>query len=207
VDIVWQDGAFRIAGPDMTAAISFPEPGATFVGARFQPGAARVWLGLPMSEIVNQQVDLADLWGGVAHELARKVEDAATAEEQAAILQSELLRLIRDGQEPAREAAAVFALMRQGNGPGGTMSLLLDRLDASPRTLRRRCHEHFGYGPKTLHRILRFQRLLSTVAKSPRSSLAGMALDVGYADQSHMSRDLRQLTGLSPKAFVRQFAV
>jgi AraC-like DNA-binding protein len=207
VDIVWSEGFFHVAGPDLTAATPLFEPSTTIVGVRFQPGAARSWLGLPMSEIVGLQVDLGDLWGAVARAISERMEDALSTEQRAAILQRELVRFLSDIEEPARDASAVFGLMQQGSAaPGATITKILDRLDMSPRTLRRRSHEHFGYGPKTLDRILRFQRLLALAIRSPKIPLAGMAYDVGYADQAHMSREVRELTGLSARAFVKQLA-
>lgn len=207
VDLLWREGALRVAGPDVKAATPVLQPRATIVGVRFRPGAARNWLGLPMSEIVGLQVDLAELWGRRASEMSDRIGQASTAVEQSFILQSELVRLMPDNGKPASDAAAVFNLLRHDPvEPRSKISIILDRLDTSPRTLRRRCHEHFGYGPKTLDRILRFQRLLSFAVASPGTALARLAYDVGYADQAHMSREVKDLTGLSARAFVRQLA-
>ena len=207
VDLLWREGALRVAGPDVTSATPIPQPGATIIGARFQPGAARNWLGLPMSEIVGLQIDLAELWGRRASEMSDRIGQVSTLEEQSALLQRELLRLMPEKDEPARDAAAVFGLMqRDAAEPGTKISIILDRLDTSERTLRRRCHEQFGYGPKTLDRILRFQRLLALAIASPGTALSGMAYEVGYADQAHLSREVKDLTGFSAQALVKQVA-
>jgi AraC-like DNA-binding protein len=207
VDLLWRDGALRVAGPDITAAMPTLEPGATIIGARFQPGAARNWLELPISEIVGLQIDLSELWGREADEISDRIGEAETNEERSALLQGELLRLMPEKGEPARDAAAVFNLMQQDAAETGTkISIALDLLDTSERTLRRRSYEHFGYGPKTLDRILRFQRLMSLARASPRATLAGLAYEIGYADQAHLSREVRDLTGLSARAFVKQLA-
>ena len=68
--------------------------------------------------------------------------------------------------------AFVFnALKTESAGLG--LSVILDRLDVSPRTLRRHCQEAFGYGPKTLDRILRFQRFLGLARRAEAPRLAG----------------------------------
>jgi AraC-like DNA-binding protein len=207
VDVLWRGGALRVAGPDITAALPMLEPGTTIVGARFRPGAAKSWLGLPMSEIVGLQVDLSELWGREADEISDRIGEAETNEARSARLQCELLRLMPEKGEPARDVAAVFSLMLQdASDPGTRISNILDRLDTSERTLRRRCTEHFGYGPKTLDRILRFQRLLAIASASPGSALSGMAYEVGYADQAHLSREVKDLTGLSAHTLVKQIA-
>lgn len=54
-------------------------------------------------------------------------------------------------------------------------------------------------GPKTLQRVLRFQRFMRA---APRVELAGAAALAGYADQSHLSRETRRLAGMSPRELV-----
>jgi methylphosphotriester-DNA--protein-cysteine methyltransferase len=55
--------------------------------------------------------------------------------------------------------------------------------------------EHVGYGPKTLQRILRLQRVMADLASAQQTiELAAAAAAAGYADQPHLSRE----TGGSP---------
>ncbi len=76
-------------------------------------------------------------------------------------------------------------------------------LETSPRQLHRRFVAAVGYGPKTFQRVLRLQRVLALVARSRRESLAALAAEAGYADQAHMSRELRALTGQSPSVLLQ----
>lgn len=78
------------------------------------------------------------------------------------------------------------------------------RVGISERSLRRRCQDAFGYGSKTLERVLRLQRLLRIVRR--HRNLTDAALHAGYGDAPHLVRDARQLTGLSPRALVQQHA-
>jgi AraC-like DNA-binding protein len=87
--------------------------------------------------------------------------------------------------------------------PHGRVHELGRALYVSPRQLQRRLLSAAGYTPKTLHRILRFQRLLALAgAARPGASLSSLALRAGYADQAHMTRDLRELTGSTPAALL-----
>jgi AraC-like DNA-binding protein len=76
----------------------------------------------------------------------------------------------------------------------------------SLRQLRRRCHAAVGYGPKTLQRILRFQRFVSRIDRD-RADLAALAAETGYADQAHLTRECVSLSGLTPAALARQRAL
>jgi AraC-like DNA-binding protein len=67
----------------------------------------------------------------------------------------------------------------------------------SERHLRRRCEVAVGYGPKTLDRVLRFQRF-RRLREHRVASLAQLAFESGYADQAHLTREYRRLAGTTP---------
>ncbi len=76
-------------------------------------------------------------------------------------------------------------------------------LGVSERQFRRRCLDAVGYGPKTLHRILRFRRFVSRIdAADGRVDLSQVAAEAGYADQAHLTRESVRLAGLAPAALV-----
>jgi AraC-like DNA-binding protein len=167
VDLVWWGDRIVVAGPDISSAHSVPTPGTTLLGLRFQPGTAVGWLGLPLSEIVGRQVDLGEVWGQRARDLSAMIADAATAADRLRVWQSQLLQLMPD-QVPDLEMRAVFDAMKRGGADPRKLRSIQDRLAVSERTLRRRCHAHFGYGPKTLDRILRFQSVVRTARSGGR---------------------------------------
>jgi AraC-like DNA-binding protein len=106
--------------------------------------------------------------------------------------------------DPALRAVAnAFA---RDDGDRVRLSELAATLGLSERTLRRRCEIAFGYGPKTLERILRFQQFLALLRRSPAPRLAELAAASGFADQAHLTREVRRLGGLTPTAFMTQFA-
>jgi AraC-like DNA-binding protein len=202
IDITWIDNHLSVAGPDVAVNVA-PIRGGTVIGIRFRPGAARSWLGLPMSEIVGARVPLSDFWGARAHEIGQRIGDASSTADRLNALQAALSRLATNHERPRADMGFVFnALKTESAGRG--MSVILDRLNSSPRTLRRRCVEAFGYGPKTLDRILRFQRFLSRVRHTKVPRLSGLAFEAGYADQAHLTREVRRLSSLSPAEILSQ---
>ena len=206
VDLLWKDERLVVVGPDIIAASPVLRGGTTVLGIRFRPGAALRWLRTPMSVIVGQAVDLADIWDPtVAGELCQRIGSASTVERQAAVLQQLLLQRLPELERPAQDAGEIFAAMASGaDEVGGKISSLVDRLDISERTLRRRSHDYFGYGPKTLDRILRFQNFLSLVRLQGKQHMAGLAYEAGYADQAHLGREIQTLCGMTAGSFVRQ---
>jgi AraC-like DNA-binding protein len=188
-DLIWRagHGAF-VAGPDTGPAPVGAAAGSVFVGARFRPGAGGAALGLPLSELRDLRVDLAELDPALAERLPG---DLAPAEALRRI--AELARTA-----PPADAAIVEAARRLAH-PRTRVETLADDLGLSERQLRRRCHAAAGYGPKTLQRVLRFRRFLA----GGERDLARAALDAGYADQSHLTRECTRLAGRPPAALLR----
>ncbi|WP_282945346.1 helix-turn-helix transcriptional regulator [Cellulomonas endometrii] len=191
MDLVWADGRLLVAGPDTRAHSAAPvAPGSPVLGVRLPPGAAPVLLGVPARALRDQRPDLADVWGA---RVARPWLDAVAEGGVAALERRIAARLAERGGRPA-DVAAVARLVGAGIGAAE----VADRAGVTPRTLHRRCQDAFGYGPRTLARVLRLQRVLPLLdAGIP---LADVAQRAGYADQPHLSREVRALTGRSPAA-------
>ena len=77
-----------------------------------------------------------------------------------------------------------------------------DELGLGARQLHRRSLAAFGYGPKTLARILRLQRALALARAGV--PYADTAARTGYADQAHLSRDVREFTSTTLSELLRR---
>ena len=124
-------------------------------GIRFRPAAGGPALGLPLSELRDQRVDLAELRPADAARLPGSL-DPKTAMTRMAGLAG---RMVTDGPP---DAAMVHAA-RLLHDPRVRSEAVAAELELSARQFRRRCHEAVGYGPKTLQRILRFRRFVSRI--------------------------------------------
>jgi AraC-like DNA-binding protein len=85
----------------------------------------------------------------------------------------------------------VVALARSG----ASTASIAERVGFSTRQLQRRSVGAFGYGAKTLSRILRMQHALALIRDGSRA--VDSAARVGYADQAHLSREVKDLAGVS----------
>lgn len=206
VDLLWRDGRFLVAGPDVTAARPMLRPGATILGLRFKPGAASRWLAMPLTEIVGRQVDMTDIWGRQARDIADRMGEPASPEEGLALMQALLADHTPSLEGPPQEGAAIFDFLDRNAHDQPRLGALAGRLDTSERTLRRRSQEFFGYGPKTLHRILRLQRFIASVRQSGIPGLADGAYASGYADQPHLNREIQSLCAMTAGELTRQLA-
>jgi AraC-like DNA-binding protein len=206
IDIVWTGERLGVAGPDTEPIFeSFP-PGTVIVGVRFRPGAAPPWLGLPASEFVNGRVALEEFWRGDARRLSDRLQETRDPHRAAELMLSALVSRSRRPSLIDPAARAVADILARDDGGRVRIPQLTAVLGLSERTLRRRCESAFGYGPKTLERILRFQQFLGLLRRSTAPHLAQLAAASGFADQAHLTREVRRLGGLTPAAFVAQLA-
>jgi len=174
--------------------------GSIVIGVRFRPSAGGPALGVPLSEVRDQRVDLEDLRRRDARRLPGSL-DPGTAAIRALDLAAALVADV--DPDPAATRAAVLLA-----DPRARAEDVAADVGLSMRQLRRRCHTVVGYGPKTLQRVLRFRRFVARLdAGPPRGQrvhdLAALAAQAGYADQAHLTRECRALAGLTPAALAR----
>jgi AraC-like DNA-binding protein len=191
-DVVWTRGRLVVAGPATGPDVAPPTPGQGRCGVRFRIGAAGAALGLPASELLDEIVPLEQIWGAAGRRLEDRV--ALAARPLDALVAGVHDRIAGAGDDLVREA--VFRL----RGGEDSVERLARATAVSERQLRRRFERGVGYGPRTLRRVLRFQRFLGLATEG--GSLARLAADAGYADQAHLVRDCRRLAGTTPSALL-----
>ncbi|MTE20026.1 helix-turn-helix domain-containing protein [Streptomyces sp. TRM43335] len=198
MDVIWTDGGLLVAGPDTRAHLvedRAPGPvgsgrrsrGAEHVGLRFAPGTGPRVLGLPACELRDARVPLAALWP--ERRVRELTERVAQASDKAAVLEEMAVGRLREApDDPLVRAVAI------GLRDGGSVAGVARGVGLSERQLHRRSLAAFGYGPKTLARVLRLVRALSLARGG--APPASVAVAAGYADQAHLSREVRALAGI-----------
>ncbi|WP_409463988.1 helix-turn-helix domain-containing protein [Amycolatopsis sp. GA6-003] len=161
------------------------------------PPAAHALFGLPLRLLANASVSATDLLGRDADLLADQLASAPDWPARFALLDAYLLPRIRSGPALARPVHAAWHRL--------TSSAI--RVDAAAaevgwtrQHLTARFREEIGLSPRTVGRIARLHRAVSRLPAA--RSWAELAVLCGYADQSHLNRDFRSLTGCTPTEYV-----
>ncbi len=204
-DLIWRGGSgVSLAGPDTGPVLAPVPPGTVLAGVRFRPGAGGPALGLPLSALLDQQLDPGALRtrlpGGRGATLVTQVHGGLAPEEA----MRRLVRLAGEMVAGAPPDPLVAAAVQQLSRPGARVGLVARQLGISERQLHRRSAATVGYGPVLLRRVLRFRRVVSRIdAGGALDDLAGLAAGAGYADQAHLTRESQDLAGLPPAVLAR----
>ncbi|MFB8002838.1 helix-turn-helix domain-containing protein [Nocardia sp. NPDC056000] len=189
MDLLWMNGRLTVAGPDTRAYHPTIGPTARIAGIRFAPGAAPALLGVPANELRDGRPDLSDLWTPAQSRRALALLESAPSSTAGLEAIAEWRAADTAPVDPI--VPRIVTELRSG---ATTIADLAADLGLGPRRLHRLSLAAFGYGPKTLTRILRMQRALALARAG--TPLAETAFRTGYSDQSHLSREIRDLAGM-----------
>ena len=172
--------------------------GACCVQINFTPLGARRFFGQPMSELTDCMVGLDDVLGLEGIALHEQLGNARGWNARFAIAETFVAgRLAAADRTQAEIAWAYDRIIVSG---GRTrIATLADKLGWSRKHLAGKFSDAIGIGPKTLSRIVRFNRALR-LSRQEAGDWAGIAADCVYADQAHLVREFRDLAGETPTA-------
>lgn len=214
--VVWVidlDGSYRLDAAGTNGAQPFSSsvsglstrPAAIHHGAvqsgiyiELTPTATRAMFGVPAAELAGRSVELAALWGTPAERLLDQLHTASPSERES-LLRAQIHRRLSD----QGNTSEVDHLWRLATERGLTPSQLAQQSGWSTRHLRRLLLHESGVTPRTARRLARFERSLADVRRR-HLPLAAAAARHGYADQAHLTRDWRELLGVTPTEFLQR---
>lgn len=177
------------------------------------PLAARTLLGLPAGALASDDdlvISGADVLGKRAADIRERLCEQRAWEDRFATLGAYLRERAAEGEDgvPVRsEVGEAWAWLARHRG-AGTMKGLAEHVALSPRRLTSVFQAETGLSPKQAARLMRFQHARNTVVRAVAAGrapdLARVAADCGYFDHSHLVRDFRQYTGVSPTAWLAE---
>ena len=191
-------GAVRasVSGPSTVARYRLIVPGPFYVQLVLQPDAARAVFGVPVCELADRVVELADLWGRRADEVLERAAARRDAPQAAVMAIEDLLAdRMRDRSNGARLARRAVEVLCAAPT---NVEDLADNLGVSERSLRQAFLDHVGVSPK---RFARIERVLGVVAAAGRASWARLAAEHDFCDQAHLNAEFRALLGVTPGRF------
>jgi AraC-like DNA-binding protein len=170
------------------------------VGVHFKPGGAAAFFGGALPELRNRTVLLADVWGPSAQVLREELQ--ATPGPHAKLLRLEAYLLARLRHAAPADAMVLAALQALAQQPAAAAIEPVQRASGcGPTRFIARFEKTVGLTPKRYARVLRFHALIEGLARDTPSDWAQLAIEAGYADQSHLIHEFKRLAGITPAAY------
>ena len=179
-----------------------------YFGLRFMPGSVILPKDLSIEDLVDRDLEIRpEIYGT---RLAGELLQAASLPEQARLFLESYARLLpHDQDRSATQALENYITIRICECRGNiSMAALSEETGYSPAYIRRTFKGIHGISPKKFQRIVRFQSLLHQMDTLGGPSYGGAFLpeDTGYYDQSHLIKDFKNFTGLTPQTYAAMIA-
>jgi AraC-like DNA-binding protein len=190
-----------VAGAHSSFAITESGDAQSGVQVNFTLLGARMFLGMPMHELTNRVFEVEDVLGVEGRILVECLRAAPTWDHCFDILEDTIVeRLSRASAMPEDIAWAIQQVASPGRPPIGYIA---EQLGHSHRHFISRFRREVGLTPATLSRVFRFERALEVLHSGDSPCWTEIALECGYYDQAHLSRDFRDFIGYSPGEYWR----
>lgn len=187
-----------VAGLDDRATVTEYTGDQRGIQVNFTPLGARRLLGLPMDELARRVVALEDVLGG--GDVVERLHDAPGWHARFALLDDLLLGRMHAAAPVDARLQLAWTRLRASDG-AVEIGALAREVGWSRRHLAARFRSEVGLAPKTVARVLRFDRVTRTLRANGGAGLADLAYACGYADQAHLNRDFREFAGTTPTAY------
>lgn len=170
-----------------------------------QPHGAMMFFDIPISEFHNQNVPLKYFLREKAQEMESKLQEAPSFEERKSIAEKFLLDQLKINHK-LYELKRISNSIKLINENLGTISIDQLAFDSclSRKQFERTFLAYVGTTPKQFLKTIRFQNAIHQKGLRNSVSLTELAYDSGYYDQSHMIKEFKLMSGLTPKQYFAQ---
>jgi len=189
-----------LSGQITEAVLLRPDQQVGILAVRFLPPGFTAIFGENASAITGQITEFSSLAGKIAQEVEEQILEAKALIDRVRILEKMLIQFCTKSRVLDRVTRLSSQLFYE-NPAESTILHVADQFGISLRTLERQFKAQVGLSPSKFIKIARFQRALRIKNSNPKASFALVAAESGYYDQSHFTRDFKDLTGLSPAEY------
>lgn len=172
------------------------------VDIHLSPLTAHAVLDGAIAELAGTVVGFEELWGAEAHRLRDELVSTDRWDARFSVLRAALAEKLHVNRSVDREVAFVWRELVASGGQR-RISDLATEAGWSRKRLWARFAAQLGVTPKRAAMIVRLSPAIDAITAG--TPLADVAARYGYADQSHLTRDLKELSGFTPASLYRDW--
>ncbi|NOQ14067.1 MAG: helix-turn-helix domain-containing protein [Methyloprofundus sp.] len=176
------------------------------VGIRFKPAGAHLLFSLPLHELKNETLALADTPLKNYPDLYSRLSHAKTLLSKVSTIEDWLCKSLQPEANTSNIVNKSLQLIKNQNGLV-TIDSVAKKLDYNQRRIERLFNSQVGMTAKEYSRNLRIKTARSYIKSNKYSSFAEMAYDLGYYDQAHFINQFKNVMGITPREYFRKKAV
>ncbi len=200
VNLAFEDSGAAIFGVDRKLFVRRLTGQGQALGVRFRAGGFRPFWQAPVGQLNDRVVPAAELFGPAADEACRAV--MAAPDDAAMVAHAEnLLGARLPERDPVAEHVAAMVARITADPSLRRVDQLAVALDMPVRRLQRLFSDYVGVSPKWVMRRARLHEAAERAEGGGRVDWAGLASDLGYADQAHLTRDFTETIGVPPARY------
>jgi AraC-like DNA-binding protein len=196
------NGRAEIVGVMRTRFSRVLEGKGRVLGTKFRPGAFRPFVDRPVSAFTDRRPTVRDAFGPRAHGLCERALASDDDRDGIAVVEA-FLRASRPVADDAMALVGRVAARVADDRRITRVEAVVSEFGVPLRRLQRLFGEYVGVSPKWVIQRYRLVDAAARVAEGAFVDWAGLALDLGYADQAHFIRDFKRLVGRPPAEYAR----
>ncbi|WP_368653004.1 helix-turn-helix domain-containing protein [Ornithinibacillus sp. 4-3] len=200
VNVVFQPGNSYICGIESRKSVHILQDEGQIVGVLFRPGAFHCYFQAPVSTLTDQVVNISDYFSLDINALEEQLFAVKNKEDKIVIVE-QLLRKSMPEHDKTVDLLNEMIDEIVHNVGITKVEHLVDQFGISKRTLQRWFNQYIGVSPKWVIRRYRMHEAIELIERGVDMTV--LAMDLGYFDQAHFSKDFKAVIGKSPKQYAK----
>lgn len=169
----------------------------------FQPNGIHQLLGIPANEFQDSIIDIDDVFGQKGLDLQERLSEEINNQAKIEFLNHFFSNLMVEKSQSEQliiKSSLDFIIANKGYF---SLKQLVDYTGYTERHIERKFKECIGLNPKKFGNVIRLHHFLKLLKnKSDDTNLTTICYDAGFSDQSHLIKEFRKHTGISPREYL-----
>ncbi len=174
-----------------------------FIAVRFRAGAFRHFCREAGHDLIDEFIDINDIWGHSGQKFGQQIIEAKTLEDRISIIEKVLMGFLEQYRRPEYWLDRAVRKVLYGYN-AVSIEEVSKELCISERQMQRRFKEAVGITPKGFQRVSRFEAVMRHLLLNKEQSYLAAALEHGYYDQSHFIKECNAYVGEHPSLFLQE---
>lgn len=201
-----QPKSFLVGTPTFPRIAEYVVPKSEYFVALFWLGMGYCLFPIPPSETNDSHLPLDEIFPEASQRLTEEMALAKSFNLRVRLFERFLSKIIADSRQiPARHKLLIKKIQQASDTSFVDKAQKECQTEFTSRHIRRLCIKYLGISPSLISRIIRYQKTLRFLNVHPEDSMAGLAAEQGYFDQSHLIKEFKRFQGVTPTEFICRF--